>query len=299
MGRHSSGESRSRLGDAADSEVAGTAADLRLIVRTRRLWWQIALILVIIVAAYIGVLLALGRLHNWLVLLVIPAGLAGISVGALLDRAQRPPGESAKDAEVAAQVEAGVEAGPATEPAISASTATEALPDPASTADRPTEPVDANEAVLPVSDPASESTRGWRLGRRTKSQSAPEPALEPTLEVVPELVEPEPVVEPAPEPEPVAKAEVLPAAASAWEAARDWRLRRKTTSEPDSEPDPVLEAETKAPEVETPAQPEAADESVASVAPTADAVPEPLPQDASSSARVWRLRRKAKNEPTA
>jgi hypothetical protein len=38
-------------------------------------------------AIYFVILAAIGHLHDWLLFLVVPAGLGGVSVGALLDRA--------------------------------------------------------------------------------------------------------------------------------------------------------------------------------------------------------------------
>jgi hypothetical protein len=95
MGRHASGERRSRLAAAADGEVTGARADLHILLHTRRLQWLSILAIVVIFAVYFAVLAVLGHEHDWLLLLIIPAGLAGVSIGALLDYAHR---DSANDA---------------------------------------------------------------------------------------------------------------------------------------------------------------------------------------------------------
>jgi hypothetical protein len=90
VGRHSSGERRSRL-ETTGAEVGGARHDLRVLLGTRRILLASVVAIVVILAGYFGVLAALGRVHDWLILLVIPAGLAGVSVGALLDHALRDP----------------------------------------------------------------------------------------------------------------------------------------------------------------------------------------------------------------
>lgn len=91
MGRHSSGERRSRLEQAGDVR-AGTVEDLRLLVSRRGLWLTSLAAVVLIFVLYFVVLVALGRQRDWLLLLIIPAGLAGVAVGALLDRAHKVVG---------------------------------------------------------------------------------------------------------------------------------------------------------------------------------------------------------------
>jgi hypothetical protein len=89
MGRHSSGERRSRLAEPVEGEMTGTRADLRMLAHTRRLLVECVLAIVVILAVYFVVLAVIGRERDWLLLLIIPAGLGGVTVGALLDRAHR------------------------------------------------------------------------------------------------------------------------------------------------------------------------------------------------------------------
>jgi hypothetical protein len=88
MGRHSSGERRSRL-ESSGEQHPGTVEDLRLLVGTRSLLLASLGAIILIFAGYFGVLFAVGRGRDWLLLLIIPAGLAGVTVGALLDRAHK------------------------------------------------------------------------------------------------------------------------------------------------------------------------------------------------------------------
>ena len=90
MGRHASGERRSRLVAAVDGEASGARADLHILLHTRRLQWLSALAIVVVFAAYFILLTVVGHQDDWLVLLIIPAGISGVIVGALLDHAHRP-----------------------------------------------------------------------------------------------------------------------------------------------------------------------------------------------------------------
>jgi hypothetical protein len=96
MGRHSSGERRGRLDEPDAVSRDGARSDLRVLLHSRKLLLASAVVVVVVCGAYFGVLAALGRLHDWLIVLVIPAGIAGVCVGALLDRAQRAPGPSSE-----------------------------------------------------------------------------------------------------------------------------------------------------------------------------------------------------------
>lgn len=87
MGRHASGERRSRLTEAGAVGAAGVAADVRLLVTKKRLLALSAAAVVVIFGAYFGVLTAVGHRGSWLLFLIVPAGLSGVAVGALLDRA--------------------------------------------------------------------------------------------------------------------------------------------------------------------------------------------------------------------
>jgi hypothetical protein len=101
MGRHASGERRSRLAAAPDGEASGARADLQILLHTRRLQWLSALAIAVVFAVYFLVLVVVGHEDDWLLLLIIPAGLSGVIVGALLDHASRPrpepPAEAASD----------------------------------------------------------------------------------------------------------------------------------------------------------------------------------------------------------
>jgi hypothetical protein len=95
MGRHSSGERRSRLAPAAvdvsdDARSrTGAAEDLRMLLGTRKILLFSVAAVVMIFAAYFLVLTLIGHQRSWLLLIVVPAGLSGVTVGALLDHAHR------------------------------------------------------------------------------------------------------------------------------------------------------------------------------------------------------------------
>ncbi len=103
MGRHSSGERRSRL-ESSDPHP-GTVEDLRLLVSTRRLLLTSIAAVVAIFGVYFGLLVVLDRSRDWLLLLIIPAGLAGVAVGALLDRAHSARSETSARNEISARSE--------------------------------------------------------------------------------------------------------------------------------------------------------------------------------------------------
>ena len=105
MGRHSSPDDdedppSSDAGDVAAPAVAITpvvatrhsssaVADLRLMLHTRRLLLQSSALVAVIFAVYSLSLAGMDRQRDWLLFLFIPMGLAGVVVGALLDRAHR------------------------------------------------------------------------------------------------------------------------------------------------------------------------------------------------------------------
>jgi hypothetical protein len=105
MGRHASGQRRSRLGEAGSVATAGAVDDLRLLVRKKHVLVLSLVAVVGIFAAYYGVLALTGHRGSWLLFLIVPAGLSGFAVGALLDHAHRvraaPPSSEDEPAEPA------------------------------------------------------------------------------------------------------------------------------------------------------------------------------------------------------
>jgi len=96
MGRHASGKRRSRL---ADSRGVGTAVDdLRLLAAKRWLQLEALGAVAVIFGLYFGILAVIRSNGSWLLFLLVPAGLSGFVVGALLDRAHSAASRSAPPA---------------------------------------------------------------------------------------------------------------------------------------------------------------------------------------------------------
>jgi hypothetical protein len=97
MGRHSSDDDEDEpevvpvLAENPASTVVAPAAahvsDLRLVLQTRRMMIWIGLVVLVVFGAYTGVMVAIGKQHDWLIFLFAPFAVTGIGAGALLDNA--------------------------------------------------------------------------------------------------------------------------------------------------------------------------------------------------------------------
>jgi hypothetical protein len=70
---------------ATEAQPASARADLRLVLQNRRLQLLCAGAVVVCFGGYFAILLGIGRLRDWLLLIVFPAVPTGVIIGALLD----------------------------------------------------------------------------------------------------------------------------------------------------------------------------------------------------------------------
>jgi hypothetical protein len=90
MGRHAAAPTRRVVGVKGDSKAEhGTSAvaDLQLVLHSRRLLIACVLALVVPFGIYFGVIVGVGKLVDWALFLFAPMIVAGVAVGAVLDRA--------------------------------------------------------------------------------------------------------------------------------------------------------------------------------------------------------------------
>jgi cytochrome c oxidase subunit IV len=87
MARHAAPdpEPAPRVRRADDSEATSAVADLHVMLHNRRLLGLSILTALLTGCGYAIVLMALGRLHDWLLFVVFPAIVVGCTVGAMLD----------------------------------------------------------------------------------------------------------------------------------------------------------------------------------------------------------------------
>jgi hypothetical protein len=90
MGRHAAGSTRRVVGvkDGSTSEHPTSAvADLQLVLHSRPLLIACLLAVLVPFGIYFGVMVEIGKLVDWALFLFAPMVVAGVAVGAVLDRA--------------------------------------------------------------------------------------------------------------------------------------------------------------------------------------------------------------------